>query len=209
MKSFKPNNVFDIKDPGSLFTKKLEVDKAIEMIKPVSNEEIKGALFSIGDNKSSGPDGYSLRFFKAAWSVVGHDVCDVVKEFFVSGRILGELNSTLISLVPKVGSPAKITDYRPISFCNVVYKTKSKVITNRIKLVLGDLVDLNQSAFILERLISYNILIAQEFMKGYNWDIGVRNCAFKIDIQKAYDTVSWEFLDSVLRMFEFHPMMIH
>nr|GEV61532.1 hypothetical protein [Tanacetum cinerariifolium] len=195
MKSFKPNNVFDIEDPGSLFTKKLEVDKAIEMIKPVSNEEIKGALFSIGDNKSSGPDGYSLRFFKAAWSVVGHGIYDVVKEFFVSGRILGELNYTLISLVLKVGSPAKFTDYGPISFCNVVYKTISKVITNRIKLVLGDLVDLNQSAFILKRLISDNILLAQEFMKGYNWDIGVRNCAFNIDIQKTYDTVSWEFLD--------------
>ncbi|GJZ07127.1 dual specificity protein phosphatase 1-like protein, partial [Tanacetum coccineum] len=170
------DNVFDIEDPRSLFTKKLEVDKAIEMIKPVSYEKINRALFSIGDNKSSGPDGYT-------------------------SRILGELNSTLISLVPKVSSPAKITDYRPISCCNVVNKTISKVITNRIKLVLGDLVDLNQSVFILERLISDNILLAQEFMKGYNWDIGVRNCAFKIDTQKAYDTVSWEFLASILRMF--------
>ncbi|GJX66681.1 RNA-directed DNA polymerase, eukaryota, reverse transcriptase zinc-binding domain protein [Tanacetum coccineum] len=151
------DNVFDIEDPGSLFTKKLEVDKAVEMIKHVSNEEIKGALFSIRDNKSSGPEGYTS-----------------------SGRILGELNYTLISLVPKVSSPAKITDYRPISCCNVVYKTISKVITNRIKLVLGDLVDLNQSASIPERLISDNILLAHEFMKWYNWDIGVRNYAFKI-----------------------------
>ncbi|GJY90171.1 zf-CCHC domain-containing protein [Tanacetum coccineum] len=187
------DNVFDIEDPGSLFTKKLEVDKAVEMIKHVSNEEIKGALFSIRDNKSSGPDGYTSRFFKAAWSVVGHDVCDGVKEFFVSGRILGELNSTLISLVPKVSSPAKITDYRPISCCNVVYKTISKVITNRIKLVLGDLVDLNQSAFIPNRLISDNILLAQEFMKGYNWDIGALHpkwCAKVTAIEESKDLTS-------------------
>nr|GEV88365.1 RNA-directed DNA polymerase, eukaryota, reverse transcriptase zinc-binding domain protein [Tanacetum cinerariifolium] len=182
---------------------------AVEIIKPITSKEIKDALFSIDDNKASEPDGYTSKFFKAAWSVVGHDVCSAVKELFDSGMILGELNSTLISLVPKVSSSAKITDYRPNSCCNVIYKTISKVITNRIKPVLCDLVYLNQSTFILGRLISDNILLAHEFMKGYNWDIKVRNCAFKVDIQKAYDIVSWEFLSNVLKMFSFHPVIIH
>ncbi|GKA08800.1 RNA-directed DNA polymerase, eukaryota, reverse transcriptase zinc-binding domain protein, partial [Tanacetum coccineum] len=94
------------------------------------------------------------------------DTCSAVKEFFTSEKLLGEFNTTIISLVPKTKSPARVTDYRPISYCNVVYKEISKVITNRIKTILGELVDYNQSAFIPSRQISENILSALEFMKG-------------------------------------------
>ncbi|GJV59378.1 RNA-directed DNA polymerase, eukaryota, reverse transcriptase zinc-binding domain protein [Tanacetum coccineum] len=156
----------------------LDVEKAVELIKHVTDEEIKDVLFSIDVNKVSGPNGYTLKFFKAAWSVVGNDTCSAIKEFFVSGKLLSELNTTLISLIPKNKTPAKVTDYRPISCCNVVYKGISKIITNRLKLVLGDLID-------------------------------VRNWAFKIDIQKAYDTVSWKFLEFSLKEFGFHPVMMH
>ncbi|GKA33214.1 RNA-directed DNA polymerase, eukaryota, reverse transcriptase zinc-binding domain protein, partial [Tanacetum coccineum] len=165
-------DVFEIEDAGSQFIKKLDVDSSVDLIKPITNEEIKEALFSIDDNKASGPDGYTSKFFKASWNVVVQDVCCTVKEFFMTGKMLGELNATLISLTPKVSVPSKVTDYRPISCCNIVYKTISKVITNRLKPVLSDLVDANQSAFIPGRLISDNILLAQEFMKGFNWDIG-------------------------------------
>nr|GEV71812.1 RNA-directed DNA polymerase, eukaryota, reverse transcriptase zinc-binding domain protein [Tanacetum cinerariifolium] len=68
-------------------------------------------------------------------------------------------------------------------------------------------VDVNQCAFISGRSISDNVLLAHEFMKGYNWDIWVRNCAFKVDIQKSYDTVSWRFLELCLKKFGFHPIM--
>ncbi|GKA59321.1 RNA-directed DNA polymerase, eukaryota, reverse transcriptase zinc-binding domain protein [Tanacetum coccineum] len=116
-----------------------------------------------------------------------------------------------ISLIPKVVVPKKVIDYRPISCCNVVYKTISKVITNRIKRVLSGLVGENQSAFIPGRQISDNILLTQEFMRGYQWNVGQRasRCAFKIDIQKAYDTVNWKFLEFILKCFGFHPIMIN
>ncbi|GJZ56000.1 RNA-directed DNA polymerase, eukaryota, reverse transcriptase zinc-binding domain protein [Tanacetum coccineum] len=79
----------------------------------------------------------------------------------------------------------------------------------RLKPVLGDLMDVNQSAFILGRQISDNILLAQEFMQGYHRVKIAKNCAFKIDVQKAYDTVSWDFLEFCLREFGFHPVMVH
>lgn len=139
---------------------------------------------------------------------MGKDTCAAMREFFSSGKLLGEFNATLISLIPKIKTPSLVTDYRPISCCNVIYKTISKVITNRIKMVLNDLVDVNQSAFIPGRHICDNILLAQEFMRGYGWNWGAKRCAFKVDILKAYDTVNWSFLKNILFNFGFHLVMI-
>nr|GEX36605.1 RNA-directed DNA polymerase, eukaryota, reverse transcriptase zinc-binding domain protein [Tanacetum cinerariifolium] len=85
-------------DDEGLFSTMLNQDEAEDMIRVVSNKEIKDAMFDIGDNRAPGPDGYSSLFFKRAWNIVGNDVCDAVKEFFDSGQMLGELNATLISL---------------------------------------------------------------------------------------------------------------
>lgn len=91
------------------------------MIREVSCEEIRAALFDVGDDKAPSPDGYSSKFFKVAWAIVGGDFCKAVKEFFNKKIILREINATVIALVPKVQTPGKVRDYRPISCCNVVY----------------------------------------------------------------------------------------
>ncbi|GKB52724.1 RNA-directed DNA polymerase, eukaryota, reverse transcriptase zinc-binding domain protein [Tanacetum coccineum] len=126
---------------------------ALKVIKRITDEEIKAALFEID----------------------------------------GELNITLISLVPKTKTPMKVSDYRPIASCNVVYKCISKVIAIRIEGVLNTLVHSNQSNFIGDKKISDNILLAEELMCVYNWKNKANKCAFKVDIQKAYDAVNWDF----------------
>nr|GEW67837.1 hypothetical protein [Tanacetum cinerariifolium] len=141
--------------------------------------------------------------------VVGDDVCAAVKEFFMSGKLLGEFNANLISLIPKIQTPLRVSDYRPISCCNIIYKCISKVVTNRMKEGLGNYIDSNQSAFISGRQISNNILLMQEFMRDYDLEKGASRCAFKIDIQNAYDTVNWDFLKISLVHFGFHTSMIH
>nr|GEY02122.1 hypothetical protein [Tanacetum cinerariifolium] len=103
-------------DNEGLFSTMLDQDEAEDMIRVVSNKEIKDAMFDIGDNRAPSPDGYSSLFFKRAWNIVGNDVRDVVKEFFDSGQMLGELNATLISLVPKIQTPIKVFNFRPIAF---------------------------------------------------------------------------------------------
>ncbi|GJX60854.1 reverse transcriptase domain-containing protein [Tanacetum coccineum] len=158
----------------------------------------KDVIFSMGDDKALGPDGFTSDFFKKAWDVVGTDVNCAIRDFFVNCKLLKEINHTIISLVPKVSTQAKINDYRPISCCNVLLKCISKIIANRIKGNLNDLISINQSAFISRRRISDNILLTQELIRNYHRRRCLPRCAFKVDIQKAYDTVDWAFLKSIL-----------
>ncbi|GJS32657.1 RNA-directed DNA polymerase, eukaryota, reverse transcriptase zinc-binding domain protein [Tanacetum coccineum] len=94
-------------DPSYLFTKKLSNSDVVKMVENVTNEEIKVALFDIDDDKASGPDGFTSKFFKASWKIIKNDVIGVVKEFFRNRRMLGEINTTLISLIPKSKAPIK------------------------------------------------------------------------------------------------------
>ncbi|GJR68519.1 putative CCCH-type zinc finger family protein [Tanacetum coccineum] len=166
----------------------LIIPNANFMIRSITDKEIKEAFFSIGDNKARGPYGYSAKFFKKAWTIVGDDVCKAIKEFFVTGKLLGELNATIISLVPKLKSPLNFSDFIPIPCCNMVYKWISNILTGKIKGFLDKLINKNQSAFIQGRHIQDNILLVQELMKRYERSHGPKRVAFKIDIQKVYDT---------------------
>lgn len=191
-----------------LFSVKLDDHVANDMIREVTRQEVKSALFSMGSEKSPGPDGYTVAFFKEAWDIVADDFVAAIGEFFQNGKILKELNHTIIALIPKVRSPTRVNDYRPISCCNVVFKCISKIIANRMKMCLKDIISPNQSAFVPGRSIADNILLTQEIMHNYHLDRGVPRCALKVDIQKAYDTVDWDFLRRILMGFGFHTRMI-
>ncbi|GJX66900.1 RNA-directed DNA polymerase, eukaryota, reverse transcriptase zinc-binding domain protein [Tanacetum coccineum] len=194
-----------------IFSNKINSEDAAIMTSEITSDEIKEAIFDIDSNKASGrgPDGFSSDFFKKAWEIVGNDVCMAVKEFFRSGKILGEINATLITLIPKINTPNKVSDFRPIACCNVIYECISKILTNIIKMGLSKIVNINQSAFIPGRHIQDNILLAQELLRGYNRKNGPKRCAMQIDIQKAYDTVSWSFLKDTLLHFGFPDRMVN
>ncbi|GJT02461.1 hypothetical protein Tco_0823630 [Tanacetum coccineum] len=195
-------------DTNNLFSTRLDANEALDMVRVVSSQEVKSAMFSMGSDKSPGPDGFTAAFFKDTWDIIGSDITKAVCEFFTNGRLLKELNHTILALIPKVNAPARVNDYRPISCCNVLFKCISKIIANRLKDSLKRLISPNQSAFVPGRSISDNILLTQEIMHNYHLDRGVPRCAFKVDIQKAYDTVDWEFLRVALIGFGFHDRMI-
>ncbi|GJW60133.1 putative RNA-directed DNA polymerase [Tanacetum coccineum] len=202
-----PGNTSDF-NTDNLFPTRLNDSEALNMVRDISSQEVKSAMFSMGNDKSPGPDGFTAGFFKDTWDIIGADVIKAVSEFFTNGRLLKELNHTIIALIPKVNTPARVNDYRPISCCNVLFKCISKIIANRLKDSLQRLVSPNQSAFVPGRCISDNILLTQEIMHNYHLDRGVPRCAFKVDIQKAYDTVDWNFLRVILIGFGFHERMI-
>lgn len=96
------------------------------LVKKVFEEEIKSFLFSMPNNKSRGPDGYTSIFFKSTWPIIGNDFLIAVKAFFTKGFLPKRLNSTILVLIPKKEVAEEMKDYRPISCCNVLYKIISK-----------------------------------------------------------------------------------
>ena len=165
----------------------------------ITQDEIDNAVFEIKSDSAPGPDGFHARFFQYYWNVLRNDISAMIVQCFSTGYLLKELNKTFIVLIPKCNKPNTFKDFRPISLCNVIYKLLSKVLCNRLKRVLPDLITPNQNAFLKGRLITDNILLASECMekikKTRKNKIGL--CAFKVDIAKAYDKVSWSFLEMV------------
>ncbi|GJY45630.1 putative RNA-directed DNA polymerase, eukaryota, reverse transcriptase zinc-binding domain protein [Tanacetum coccineum] len=172
------------------------------MVHDISNDEIKAAMFEIGDDRIPGLDGYTSCFFKKGWDIVGGDVCNAVRDFFSNGQILKEINLTFLALIPKVSTPLRVNDYRPISCCNVIYKCVSKILSNRIIDGIKDVVSENQSAFVPGRRILDNILITQELMHNYHRVRGLPRCAFKLDIQRDITSEGFNIYNTVADIVE-------
>ncbi|KAK4348291.1 hypothetical protein RND71_034630 [Anisodus tanguticus] len=177
---------------------RLTPEQGEELTRSATDSEIKAAVFDIGDDKAPGPDGFSAGFYKKSWDIIGGDFCDAVKEFFSSGQLLKQINHTIIALVPKSTHSPMVTDFRPISCCNILYKVITKILAARVETVLDSIIDNAQSAFIQGRRMSDNIHLVQELLKGYNHKRVSNRCILKVDLRKAFDSVSWEFLTAIL-----------
>jgi hypothetical protein len=132
------------------------------LLQQCSIEEVSVAVKQMGGLKALGPDGLTAGFFHDHWSSIWPEVYSIVSNFFTAGRLENEVKYTYIALIPKIANPLKVSDFRPISLCNVFYKIISKTLANRLKCILPDIISTNQSAFILGRLISDNVLVAYD-----------------------------------------------
>ena len=172
-------------------------------------EEIKTTLFQIGPTKALGPDGMNVLFYQKFWHIVGDSVIIItILDFLNSGYMVPKINQTNIVLIPKVKNPEKMTDFRPISLCNIIYKIISKILANRLKQVLSHIISPTQSAFVLGCLITNNVLVAtlhamHSRKKGKNGSL-----ALKLDISKVYDRVEWPFLQGIMQRMGFSKRWI-
>ncbi|XP_050211401.1 uncharacterized protein LOC126661591 [Mercurialis annua] len=160
--------------------------------------EVIKAVFSMHNDKTPGSDSFNPTFFKSHWDVVGSDVVKNCQELFMSGAFYERFNDTAIVLVPKVSNPESVSDLKPL--CNVIYKFFSKVLANRMKHLMPVIISETQSAFVENRLITDNFLIAYEIVhylrrKGRGKDGWA---ALKIDISKTYNRVRWRFVEGMM-----------
>ena len=165
-----------------------------------SVEEIKTTLFQMAPIKASEPDGMNAHFYQKYWHVVGDTVVNVVLDFLKFGHMVPEINHTHIVLIPMIKAHEKISDFRPISLCNVIYKIISKVLANILKQILPHIISPAQSAFVPGCLITDNFLVAYETLHTMNGHKKGKkeSLALKLDISKAYDWVEWNFLQGIM-----------
>ncbi|BFG30782.1 hypothetical protein CerSpe_170560 [Prunus speciosa] len=167
---------------------------------PVLDEEIKEAAFQLGASKAPGPDGFSGIFYHNYWGIIREDLCKMVKAFFQGDFLVHCLNMTEIALIPKVPNPEAVTQFRPIALCNFTYKIISKILANRLKPMLAEIISPQQSAFIPGRQIQDNILLAHEAFHALKLrkKTKVYEMGLKLDMNKAYDRIEWDFLKEML-----------
>ena len=159
------------------------------LVTPFRDNEVKEAFKQVAPLKALRPDGMPPLFFQHFWGVVDRDVTNSVLSWLNTGTIPHLINHTFITLIPKTKNPEFVTQYRPISLCNVLYKIFSKVLANRLKNILPAIITEHQSTFTKNRLIYDNILVAFESLHSMNnMRLGkIGYMTIKLDMSKAYD----------------------
>ncbi|KAM2052768.1 hypothetical protein ACFX1T_002484 [Malus domestica] len=174
-------------------------DEVRDLNAQVENSAIKDCLFAIGPLKAPGIDGFPAFFFQHCWNEYANDVTASVQHCFQHNRIPPGMNETLITLLPKVPNPISMNQIRPISLCTTMYKVVSKLLVCKLWPIMEKIISLNQVSFVPGHHITDNIVIAQEILHKFKLAKGKNGfLAWKIDLSKAYDRLSWGFIAYVL-----------
>lgn len=178
---------------------RLSIDKLTLLQRSCEDEEVTRDLKEMSPLKAPGPDGFQACFYQRTWEMTGPRIIELVKGIMASGQLPLGLAEVLLVLVPKTDVPSSLAQYRPISLYNVLYKIVTKLITNCLKDVWGDLIGAPQASFIQGRQDTDNILICQELIHSIQKKSGGRGAMIiKLDLEKAYDKLGWPFIEDTL-----------
>ncbi|KAL8137685.1 hypothetical protein V2J09_003686 [Rumex salicifolius] len=167
--------------------------------RPFSNSEILVAFKGMTSGKSLGPDDYPALFYQHNWNAMGPACTDMVFALLNGNSFLRDGAYAFLFPIAKVDSPKCMNHLRPIALLNVNFKLATKVTVNRLKPLMMKLIAPTQSSFIPCRQICDNILVVQEVLHSMRSRAdGKRWMTLKIDPEKAYDRVLWDFLESTL-----------
>ena len=175
-----------------------------------TTSEVELALKQMAPLKAPSPDGMPPLFYQSYWPLLGNDVTQSILHFLNSGSLPPALGHSFVTLIPKVKNPETVSQFRPISLSNVLYRVFSKVLANRLKKIMPQLISEHQSAFLSDRLITDNIMVAFEtlhYMRNHRAG-KTGYMALKLDMSKAYDRVEWEFMEKVMRKMGFNNQWV-
>ena len=200
---YKEENVtVDIDDPILLPTQLTQEEKDYLDL-PLTKEEIDKALSQQKSNKSPGLDGYSAEFFKKFWPQLGHYFMECLNECFLTGNLTCSQSQGLITCLPKTGKARNLLkNWRPISLLNTTYKIISLCITNRLRPILDRIISQEQKGFLQGRTIAD----CTRLMYDIIWECEYKNkdgLILLVDFQKAFDSLSWKFINETLQKFNF------
>lgn len=139
-------------------------------------------------------------FYQSYWDIIGESISKAYLHFLNDDGSPGNLNYTLVAIVPKIKDPKDVADYKSISLCTVLYKIISKTLGNRLNTFLPSLISVEQSTFVLGWQILDNVLVAFETMHRIK-TCKKRQCrllALKLDMSETYDKVEWSFLKAIM-----------
>lgn len=181
---------------------------ADQLLKIPSVEDIKSSIASMPKNKAPGPDGFPVEFFLEAWEVVGQDTIRAVQDFFVTGHLPRNFNATAITLIPKITGADKLNLFRPVSCCTTIYKIIARLLKQKLKLFISDAVQGNQVGFVQGRQLCENVLLASELVNNFHSSGEITRGCLQVDLAKAYDNLSWKFLENVLEAIDLPPQFV-
>ena len=167
-----------------------------------TEEEVLAAVSGLNGDKAPGPDDFPIAFWSFSWDFVKDEVMGFFKDFFQNDQFVKSLNATFLVLVPKGSTVEDLKDLRPISLVGSLYKILSKVLANRIKSVMRLIISQSQNAFVEGRQILDAVLIANEAVDS-TLRRKEKGILCKLDIEKAYDHIRWDFIQQTLERMGF------
>ena len=171
----------------------IEEEERLSLEKEFLKEEVIQVLREMEGDKAPSPDDFTMAFFHKCWSVVEKDVMDFLDYFLRHSMFERSLNALFLTLIPKKCNAVYIKDFCPISLVGSVYKLLSKVLANRLRAVLDNLISKSQNSFVGGRQILDSVLIANECLDS-RLKSRLPSVVCKLDIEKAHDHVNWEAL---------------
>ena len=170
--------------------------------------EGKIAVNNMKDNKSPGSDGIPAEFYKTFWDLIGNFITEVYNEAYEKKALPFSQNRSILSLLYKKGEKTDIKNYRPISLTNIDYKILAHIITNRIHVVLKNIINPEQTAYVKGRYIGQNIRQIEDII---NLGISkkINGIITFVDFEKAFDSIEWIFVKKTLEKFNFGQTIIN
>ncbi|GJX49213.1 kinase-like domain, beta-lactamase/transpeptidase-like protein [Tanacetum coccineum] len=205
-----------VRDYKNLFTKRSGIrprfycDRVVKILGEdagmleceIGEKEVWNAICGCNGDKAPDPNGFNFKFIKKFWAIIKHDLMIAVRWFWDTIEISRGYNTSFISIIPKVADPVGLRDFRLISLIRCYYKILAKILAKRVKKVIGEVVGDVQNVFIKGRSILDGVLIANETVEYLMKSKG-KCLVFKVDFEKAYDSINWRFLDDIMKRMGF------